>query len=610
MIGVLVPALLERTDDELTLSLAGCRGSEFTDTLAKAKEIVGRKYDGKRKLWCYPPEPQIAERIIHAIQPEADASIVAWISDSRQQFEQELVSPLPDDGELLIPWATQRAPWQPEMVNEEPFVGLKAHQRALVAAIADASEVRALICDDQGLGKTGATLSIVAESAECGFTFEELPKLVICPNSVKGVWKREVERWLGPEEPCVVVDGTTVKAREAQLAEGIEEGAWVIVNYEQLRVEKIEQKTRAGGTKTVTRMKQPLFEKTSWAAVVCDEVHRIKNRKAAQTKGVYKVSAPIMLGLTGTPIQNSPDDLWSPLHWLFPKEYTSYWRFYEQYVDYVEGYFGKDIVGVKNEDALRFELNGRLYRRTKAQVLDLPEKQRITVPVSLDIRTRKLYHEAETRLWLEVETAIQEGDQTAARFAAEAQRGKTVYSIPNGAARTVRLRQILSTPALLGGEDHSPKMDALVENIIDNKHKPHVVFAEFVQSCDILAERLRGAGLVVETYTGETQQRDRAGLEDAFQRREIDVLVGTIGAMREGITLTAADTVHFLERAWVPAWNTQAEDRCHRIGQSNAVTVYIYSATDTVDDGTIYLTNRLKDKIVRTVLPQDAVKES
>jgi SNF2 family DNA or RNA helicase len=115
-------------------------------------------------------------------------------------------------------------------------------------------------------------------------------------------------------------------------------------------------------------------------------------------------------------------------------------------------------------------------------------------------------------------------------------------------------------------------------------------------------------GLAARAYTGETDSKERADIEDAFQRGEIQVLVGT-SAMREGITLTAADTAHFLERAWVPAWNAQAEDRLHRIGQRDPVTIYIYEAENTVDDGTVFLTNRRKDSIVKTVLPQDEVKE-
>jgi SNF2 family DNA or RNA helicase len=611
----MMPAKLVKGTDEFTLDLSSCRGSEFQLALEKIKEVPGSKYDGQRKLWCIMPEATSVERVLHSIQPDADSSIIEWVKDARRAGDAELVSALPDDYDgLLIPWASQRQPWQPEKIGDEDFTGLKPHQRSVVGAVAkDKSDIRAIIADDMGLGKTASAISIISES---GIHREQeikaYPVLIVCPNSVKGVWKREVERWLGDDEPAVVIDGTTLKARQNQISEAIELRAWTIVNYEQLRTVREKIKTKSGGSKTVEKLKEPFFEKVKWGAVILDEAHRAKNRKAKQTRGIYRIDSPIKLALTGTPIMNSPDDLWSLLHWLYPSEYKSYWRFFETYVDYVEGYFGKDIIGVKNPDQLRFELKDRLYRRTKDQVLNLPEKQRITVPVTLDNKSRKLYNEAERNFWIEVETAVEEGDSSAKELVdAVASGRRRLYAIPNGAARTVRLRQILSNIALLGGENHSNKMEALLDRISDNRHKQHVVFSEFVQSCQILAERITSTlGLTAETYTGETKDKDRRGIEDKFQRGEIDILVGTIGAMREGLTLTAADTVHFLERAWVPGWNTQAEDRLHRIGQSVPVTVLIYEAESTVDDGTIYLTNRLKDRIVKTVLPQDEVKET
>lgn len=615
-----MPATLVRSEEALELDLSSCKGTEFSDTLAKVKEIPGRRFDGDRKLWCLPLEPQIAERILFAIQPEADPSIEEWVRSARQETERELVSPLPEDGELLVPWATARAEWQPETVNEEPVKGMKAHQRALVAAICggNSDELRAVIADDQGLGKTIQALTAVAEhqtkrgaakETSTGYGTGDKPKLIVCPTSAKGVWAREIERWLG-DEPVQIIDGTTKAARHRQLSEAATGATWVIVNYEQLRTTKEKRKLRNGGMKQVEAMKEPLFENVEWLAVIADEAHRIKNRKAAQTRGLYRIEAPIMLALTGTPIMNSPDELWSLLHWLFKKEYTSYWRFYEQYVDYIEGYFGKVITGVRNPDALRFELNKRLYRRTKDQVLDLPEKQRIFVPVELSAKQRKLYSEAEQGLWVEIEQAIAKGDKSAERLAEAAESGKNIFAIPNAAARTVRLRQILSSPALLGGDDDSAKLDAVETNILDNAHKQHVVFCEFVETCSLLAERLKRKGLKAEVYTGETEEHHRTRLEDEFQRGQIDVLIGTIGAMRESITLTASNTEHFVERAWVPGWNHQAEDRCHRIGQSKTVTIYIYVAQDTVDDGRIMPTNRRKEQIVKAVLQQDEIKES
>lgn len=619
-----MPATLEKVDDVFTLDLSSCRGSEFHDTLARIQSVPGSRFNWDSKLWETPAEPRLLQRIILSINPTADPALIEWAEEQTKALEHELVTTLPEDSdELLIPWAKQRMPWQPEEVNEEKFVGLKAHQRAITAALMENGRgvekpLRAMVCDDQGLGKTIEILSAVAEAAlragraeftDAGWKMDLGPKLVVCPNSVKGVWAREVERWLGSNEPVQIVDATTLKARMSQLELAIAESAWTIVNYEQLRVKKTERETRAGGKKVEWPLKEPTFERAPWDVVVADEAHRAKNRKALSARGLFRVKAPIMLAATGTPLMNSPDELWAPLHWLFPETYKSYWAFYEEYVEYVEGFKGKAVVGVKNPDALRFELHQKMYRRTKDQVLDLPEKKRITIPITLDKFQQDLYDEAETGLWLEVERAIQEGDRSAEALVEAAAQGQNVYTIPNGAARTVRLRQILSTPALLGGEDRSVKLDTCVDAIADNRHKQHVVFTEFKGTCHALDERLKKQGLSVGVYYGDTTTPDRTRLEDQFQAGEINVMVGTIGAMREGITLTAADTVHFIERSWVPAWNEQAEDRLHRIGQSNRVTVYIYEAQDTVDDGKIKPTNKLKERIVRTVLPKDKVTE-
>lgn len=619
-----MPVNLERNDDVFTLDLSTCRGSEFQDALAKCQALPGSRFNWDDKLWETSADPRNLKRIILSLNPTCDPGLIEWAETQQQALEHELVTHLPEDAEVDVPWGTQRMPWQPENINGFPFEGLKAHQRSLIAALTKEnrgvrSPLRAIVADDMGLGKTGETLSLVAEvAAKAGrasvgpfgksWEMDLGPKLVVCPNSVKGVWAREIERWLG-DQPVAVVDATTLKARMNQLEHGIATDAWCIVNYEQLRVKKTVRTTKAGGKKTEWPLKEPIFEKTHWDVVIADEAHRAKNRKAHVTRGLFRVHATIQIAATGTPLMNSPDELWSLLHWLYPEAYKSFWAFYEAYVESIEGFKGKVVVGVKNPDGLRFELHEKLYRRTKDEILDLPEKTRVTVPIRLDKKQADLYDEAERGLWFEVEQAVQEGDKAAKEFADAVESGRAVYTVPNGAARTVRLRQILSTPELLGGEDHSAKLDACVDAVVDNRHRPHVVFTEFVGTSLALQRRLEAKGIRVGVYTGETPQPVRTELEDEFQAGEIDVMVGTIGAMREGITLTRADTVHFIERAWVPGWNEQAEDRLHRIGQKNAVTIYIYEAVDTVDDGKIKPTNRLKESIVATVLPKDKIKE-
>lgn len=607
---------LTRTDDELHLALSGA--TDFQAALAAVKSVSGRRFDPESKLWKFPARPELAERLLLTVKPTADPSILAWVRASRAEREQELATQLPDDGKLLIPWAGN----------------LYDFQRAAVAFMAEHNCV--ILADDMGLGKTLQALAAVREAAlrkaELDLT---RPKLIVCPNSAKGVWGREIAKWLGTAEPFQLVDAKVAKKRQAQIEQGIKDGGWVVVNYEQIRAQRHEKEVivnhRDGSCSTRIEkwydLKQPLFAETDWLAVIADEAHRAKNRKAAQTIGLWSIDAPIKFALTGTPLMNSPDELWSLLKWLYPEQYgksdpprgtkpghhrTAFWAFHDQYTESYEGYGGgRIVIGVKNPDGLRFELKDRLIRRTKAQKLNIPEKTREHIPVKLNAGQQKVYDEAEGAFWLQVTQAISEGDKAAAKFAKEVLEGKKrIFEISNGASRTVRLRQVCSTPALLGGEDDSAKFDAIVDNVLDNSHQQHVVFTEFVESSNLLVARLRKKGVEAEAFTGEvTDTRIRTFYEDKFQSGNIDVLCGTLGAMRESITLTAANIVHFSERAWVPGWNEQAEDRLHRTGQVNPVTILIYEGIDTVDTQKVRPTNALKEIIVSSVIHKDQIQE-
>lgn len=614
---------LTRTEDELQLSLSGA--TDFQDALQRVKAISGRRFNGDTKLWCFPNDPAIAERIMFTIKPSVDAALLQWVSNSRSEREAELTTKLPKAGDLFIPWRDVLFEFQKDAVY------YMAHHPKVILA------------DDMGLGKTLQALSAVAEFLIRNDNVDtSLPRLVVCPNSAKGVWGREVLKWLGDKEPVELIDAATPKKRENQIKSAAEHGAWIVVNYEQIRtvknIEPIIVNHRDG---TVTErekvtyvLKQELFGSTDWLAVIMDEAHRIKNRKASQTLGAWLLDAPMMLAMTGTPLQNNPAELWALLRWLYPEQYgrstpghprTAYWSFHDQYTDSYEGYKGsKVVVGVKNPDALRFELKNRLIRRTKQDELDLPEKIREVIPVTLGKKQREVYKQAETAFWLEVEQTIAKGDapeatakekaeaKSAASFAEQVLSGtKKLYEVSNGATRTVRMRQVCSTPALLGGMDDSAKLDACVEKITDNNHKSHVVFTEFVGTANILVDRLRKTGLTAEAYTGEvTDTQARTRMEDQFQAGEIQVLVGTIPAMGEGLTLTKADTGHFIERSWVPSKNEQAEDRLWRNGQQNAVLILIYEAEDTVDTDKVKPTNALKENIVGSVIKRNKIKEA
>lgn len=567
-----MPATLSKHDEIVKVKISGSK-PEFQDLLAKTKSISGRRWNADEKVWELPCEVEVLQKAVNILQPQLDAELSAMLRDARGAVAEELTTKIADDAELTTP------------IGEK----LYPYQRAGIDWLAD--HPHSILADDMGLGKTVQGLAVVDEYIRR----HEHPTgpgrtpsiLVICPNSLKANWKREARQWLGWD--ATILDGKNPAARRKQLdeAEGI-----VIVNWEKLRL-------------------MPELAKVDWLAVLADEAHRAKNRKAKQTQALWQLKAPVQLALSGTPIMNSPDELWPVLRWLRPEQYTSYWRFYYEYVDSYEVEFGnrrsRVVTGVRNPDALRFELADKLVRRTKDRVLDLPEKTRQIVPVELSAKQRKLYAEAEKEVLLAIEQAIEQADtdedRKAIAAALESGNPKTLeLLIDGGAARITRLRQVASSPALLGGDDVSAKYDAVQEIIGDAPHKQFVVYTWFKGAAELVAERLRKDGHDAAAFHGDTSPEERDELVRRFQDGDLDVLVATLATAGVGLTLTAADTCIFVERDWTPAINDQAEDRLHRIGQTNHVTAIILQAVDTVDTGKIAPKLRLKEGIIGQVI--------
>lgn len=643
-----MPVELFKNNDVIEIEITG-RWTEISEAKEKVKEIPGRRWDGDKKRWYVPADPHLADRLLKTLNPSCDEELMIWLKASMTSAEESLTSPLPADAKLSLPWAHQRMLWQPAVVNDETFTGLLPYQRAAVRAMADSG--RALLCDDMGLGKTLEAMSAV-EQWVLDNGQPDGPRLVVAPSSVLGGWRRELDRWL--DEPNIqIVDSKTPAKRHDQITQGIKDDAWVVVNWEQLRIKKIEAKTRNGGRRKLTVMKEPLFQypqaadwgisiddwdipayaKASrefdkadpgWLAVIADEIHRAKSRDAQQTKGLWRTRGQVMYGLTGTPLMNSPDELWSLLRWLWPSEYheqgekfapgaMAYWPFYMTYVDFWEDQRGRKVVtGVKNPDALRFALKGKLIRRTAA-ILNLKGRKRFYYDVPMTPTQEKMYREAETQMWLEIQRDAVAGDEAAQKLAAAALSGASatdLMRIPNGAARFVRLQQILENCAVIGGPDESGSMDDFEQKYQDSRPEPWIVFVKYKLSCELLADRLRKKfGARVAIYNGDVTSQDRTAIEDSFQRGELDVVVGTIDAMYQGITLTNGHLQAWLSRDVVPAKNEQGESRQDRLGQQKRVNVYIPQAPSTVATGTVHTLNSLKEGIVKTVIPMDEIKK-
>jgi SNF2 family DNA or RNA helicase len=330
-----MPVFLKAKPDMLVVTMGKLSSSEFGDALARLKSVPGRNWNPQEKQNEFPKDADTALRLMQMLEPVADAETQALVRNHASQVAEQLVTKLPEDAELDLPYADL----------------LRPYQRAAVKWLED--HPRSILADEMGLGKTVQAIATVTN-----FHGGTIPAtLVVCPNAVRGTWESEFKQWA--DTPVQVLDGKTPAKRVKQLEA---DSSVFIVNWEKLRL-------------------MPELARVNWEAVIADEAHRAKNRDAQQTQALWKLTAPVQLALTGTPIMNHPGELWSLLRWLRPEQFAEhvkgggYWPFHYSYVDEYQAAYGTVVTGVRNPDQLRFVLSDKLVRRTKKVVLkDLPDK--------------------------------------------------------------------------------------------------------------------------------------------------------------------------------------------------------------------------------------------
>lgn len=453
----------------------------------------------------------------------------------------------------------------------------------------------ALIGDDMGLGKTVQAIAIDKRKRELyADQFKEAYRgkpitLIVAPLSVLGVWRSHFRDW----QPNLRVTTIDPKYRQKFLQD-IQYGKYdvYICHWESLRL-------------------MPELHKYRWFHVIADEVHRAKNRKSQQTVALKKLPAEHKLGLSGTPADNAPQDFWSILNWILPKKFSAYWTFFRYHVIVkrhdTTGNCGCDkwhqkpydeIMGCANVEELMEAIKPHYIRRLKEEVLkDLPEKYYTKIYVKLTPQQRRAYDDMRRKMlaWIgehENEpvaapiviaqlTRLQQFACAYAKIVTEVKRRKDCKHPRCKEARKCFGHEV---PAIRLDEPSS-KLDVVMQLIEDNPNEQFVVFSQSKQVANLLSARLKAKHIPICLLTGDTPQADRDSLVDAFQAGRSRVFVGTIAAGGVGLTLTAASTVVFIDRAWSPSFNRQAEDRLHRIGQRNAVQVIDIVAEDTVDAG-------------------------
>jgi hypothetical protein len=399
---------------------------------------------------------------------------------------------------------------------------LAPYQWAAVHYVLDAR--RSFLADEQGLGKTVEALAAIEAD-------EAYPAVVICPASMKLGWQREAERWL-PHRTAEVVEGrATIPAI----------GEITILNYEIV----------AAHREALARLRP--------RALVVDESHYCKNPRAKRTHAVRRLAAAmppdgLRLALTGTPVLNHADELIAQLRVIGRLE------------DFGSGaQFSHQFRGELSEERLHWHLRRRCFvRRLKREVLpQLPAKRQVVVPVALTNEAEYRLAERDVIEWLKAQPL-------------------DLSTLNAKIAATLRAERLAQLGALqrLAARGKLRAALAWIEDFLASG-EPLVVFARHIEVQEAVIRRFPDAVHIL----GSDSLRARAQAIDAFQSPDgPQLIVGATRVAGQGITLTRASNVAFLELEWTPAMHDQAEDRCHRIGQRDAVTAWYLLAANTIDE--------------------------
>ena len=468
-----------------------------------------------------------------------------------------------------------------------------------------------LLVDEMGLGKTIQVISTFKTLKEEGRVFK---MLVLCPASVKGAWVKDIVKFT--DLKYQLVEGN-FEARKKLYANGYD---ILIMSYDTYLTDFGVKDKPKNEDKVKERLPVPMID-----VLCCDECQRLVRVKNKTTQSIYLLKQALDLKyiylLTGTPIINRIEDLWSLLHIVDPEIVGEFWQFRNRYCEMVfkeitmldkakrkMGIFEKitkkipKVVGYKNLDELKVKIDPYYIRREKKEVLtDLPDKIFETYELELTNTQRKFYNFLKNDFFNQFKGAD--------------------VSVANVLVWFIRAKQLCDSVELLDPElrDSSKmkEMKDLLEDLIDNDNHKVVLFSQYKEMTDILVREFQKYNPIY--LHGKVKDSDRPLLIDAFQEDlAYKLFISTLRAGGLGITLTAADIVIQYDKWFSPAANNQAVDRVHRIGQDKPVTVIDFICKDTIEERIERILERKKkmfegifgeDESVLSKLTSDELKE-
>ncbi len=424
-----------------------------------------------------------------------------------------------------------------------------------------------ILADDMGLGKTLQAISAITQLKK---KHQKGTALIVCPTSLLYNWKEEVAKF-NPNLPTLVIDGAPSVRKK--LVQSLSEYAVAVTSY------------------TLLQKDVDLYKEVHFSYLILDEAQHIKNRGTRNAKSVKQIEATHKLILTGTPIENSLDEMWSLFDFLMPGFLSSYDRFIDRYVR-----VNKD----KHPEAMNFlkrKVSPFILRRMKTDVLhDLPPVSEIVYHCQLSNTQMELYRSY----------AESAKDELTKLVEKEGFDKVQIHVL----ATLTRLKQICCHPAIFAKEKaemgDSSKYDMLLEllqTLVGGGHKT-VIFSQYTKMLHIMKEDFEQRGISFCYLDGASKNR-LSIVKEFNENKKIPVFLVSLKAGGTGLNLVGADTVIHYDMWWNPAVENQATDRVHRMGQTKSVSAYKLVTLNTIEEKIVEMQKRKKGLVKKVVSCDD-----
>lgn len=424
-----------------------------------------------------------------------------------------------------------------------------------------------ILADDMGLGKTVQAITAITQHHAKN---KEARSLIVCPTSLLYNWKEELHKF-NPKLKVCVVDGIPNQRKKA--LQKIGEYEVVITSY------------------TLLQKDIETYSQAPFSYAILDEAQHIKNRGTRNAKSVKMIQAAHRLILTGTPIENSLEELWSLMDYLMPGFLSTYDRFLDKYIR-VQG-----PLQMQNVEYLKRKVSPFILRRMKSDVLkDLPPVSEIDYHCQL----------SDTQIELYKSYAASARDELVKLVEKEGFDKVQIHVL----ATLTRLKQICCHPAIFAKEKAEPGDSAkyemlleLLQTLVEGGHKT-VIFSQYTRMLQIMREDFEQRGIPFAYLDGST--KNRLEVVKAFNEDPaIPVFLVSLKAGGTGLNLVGADTVIHYDMWWNPAVENQATDRVHRMGQKNSVSSYKLVTLNTIEEKIVEMQRRKKGLVKKVVSCDD-----